>query len=60
METLLESMEDKICSVEKEIQEKNSKDIEFINLNYKKVKDFLTSGYDRLIDFLAKNGLSEK
>ena len=44
METLLELMEDKILDTTKEIQENISKgDLELINFNYKKAKDYVTT-----------------
>ena len=61
MEKLLELMEEKILNANRKIQESISKpDLDFANLNYKKVKDYVTSGYNHLIDFLSKNGLLDK
>ena len=59
MQKLGNTMESKIQSVDTEVQERISKvDLEFINVNYTKVKDFVIMGYDHLVVFLAKNGLS--
>ena len=53
-------MESKIQNVDKEVQEQISNvDVEFINVNYTKVKDFVTMGYNHLIVFLSRNGLLE-
>ena len=59
MQKLCNTMENKIQSVDSEVQERISKvDLEFINVNYAKVKEFVTTGYDHLVVFLATNGLS--
>ena len=57
LETLLEMMEDKILDTNRTFQDISKEDLEFINLNYQKVNDYVTSGYNQLIDFLSKNGM---